>query len=284
MKGFLIMRLLFLCSFLASFVFVASAAHAQRATASAPANRANITQTKKLSVEQKAPALVRRNNQRRNIQRDDDFVSAAAQSPAQLLDMIMKMNRIDPQQNPKYSSAKDVLRRNLISGKNKVLGDVRDLVLAKEGGINAISVVLDRLHKRNVIALGYADMGTRSTSGGYKITYSKDQMEELYPTFLANIATAAGTDDEAYSLARIQKAGLYTDAGQKIGMVRDVLFTDEGDRAVGLYVEITAGVVRSKSLAIPFSAARFEEKGMMLSAVLSEEQAGTISDYIKTVD
>lgn len=191
------------------------------------------------------------------------FNTAVAQS-TDYMASLEKLNRINsyrPEQSPRHERSREIFSDRVLDRTNKVVGEVRDLILTRNGSIAHLDVEFDRLRlTTDRLVVNYPQLGIRPVSNGYKMSYTDDQIIELVPELLANIETAAGEDSDSYSLKKIIGSRVRAKDGRKLGKVEDVLFDSLGGRAEFLLVEMTQRSVRGELVAIPFSEARYGKK------------------------
>ncbi len=193
---------------------------------------------------------------------------------------IAALNRIDPLQNPQYEQITDVLKRRMLDRKSKVVGSIRDLVLKDSGSIAYIDVDFDRMKLGRPVFVNYGTFNVRAVSNGYAMTFDSKEIEELYPTLLADIETAAG-DDAALSLKKMKGLEVWTASGRKIGTVSDVLFGAEGQRAELLYVSLTTGNLRGKGVGIPFGKADYDQSSSHRRVIVPDDFAEAMINFAK---
>lgn len=188
-----------------------------------------------------------------------------------------EMNRIQPLQNPEYERTDRILGRRILDRKNKVVGQVHDVLLTRYGNISSLAVDFDRLRLREEVYLSYSDTQIRPASNGYVLGFDSAQIKALYPELLANIETAAGNSD-IFSVHKIVGADVKAQDGRTLGIVDQVLFGGNGSRAEALYVSLN-GMSRGKGVAIPFGSARMAYKEGQVSIMVSDD----IADSMMTV-
>ena len=203
----------------------------------------------------------------------------AAQEYNTTLEAINQMNDIKPLQNPGYERADEILKRRVLDQKNKVVGDIRDIVVKENGSIDQLRVDFNRLNLGNEVFVDYRDLNARPTSNGYTIGFSSDQIKTLYPEFLANIDTAAGDDAETFSLRKMLGSPVVALDGRKLGVIEDVLFSSNGARAEALYVSMQISNLRGRSIAIPIGMAKMENTSIGQRFVVRDDQADAMVDY-----
>jgi sporulation protein YlmC with PRC-barrel domain len=201
---------------------------------------------------------------------------AAGETDLGMLETLSELNRIQPLQNPAYTRLAKIEERNLLDRKNRVVGQVKDVIIGDRGQISSLNVEFDRLRMRDTVFLNYADMNIRPSSNGYILTYDKDQIEDLYPSFLSSMESAAGTDSDVFSAKKLPGAMVETADGRRLGIVEDVLFANEGARVEALFVNIKMGVLRGKTIAIPYSMGKFQQTGTGRFVKVSNADADTV--------
>ncbi|MDB2683135.1 PRC-barrel domain-containing protein [Alphaproteobacteria bacterium] len=204
--------------------------------------------------------------------------AAQAQNYGQTFEQIRELNIGNPTNNRRFDRVDQIMKRKIQDRKTHVVGTLKDVIISSRGYVESIEVEFDRLHKTGSVNLDYADSGIKSSPAAYMISlYSDDEIEELYPSLLANIQTAAGGED-SFSAKKIIGATVRTDSGRTIGKVDDVLFDNSGDRARALYVKLGS---RGEGVAIPFTIAKFDFSDSSKNIEISEEQAKAIDDFVR---
>lgn len=197
---------------------------------------------------------------------------------------IEKYNNIKPLQNPRYERSSKILKRRIIDGKNKTVGNVKDIIFDKRNGrVRTLYIEFDRLNLQKAVYLDYDKMDIRSFSTGYRINFGKDEIKTLYPVLLSNIEPASGNIKDApdISLGRILGSKLVSSTGKKLGNVEDVLFNDKGKYVRSIYLNINHRTVHNKGVAMPLSILSFEENNGRIKTVIDEAYVETIVSMAK---
>jgi len=202
------------------------------------------------------------------------------QAQVSFLGDLAVLNRVKPQQNPKYERARDILDRRVLDRRSRVIGEVRDVVVDRGGTVSSLLVVFNRLHLKQEVFLNYNDLSVKGGYDDYELALLREDVRDMYPQLLANIETAAG-DDDLLSLRNVKGTWLYNAHGKKLGRITDVLFSSDGRRAEAIYAEIDYGSLRDVGVAIPFNAAMFREKRGRLQAVLGPQESTQLVDFAK---
>lgn len=203
---------------------------------------------------------------------------ADAASYSRVFEMISELNDSDPLQDPGYERSADVLDRRVLDSKNKVVGEVKDIILGSNGNISSLNVDFNRLRLGQQVYLNYRDMRIGTRNNGYELGIEDDQIEAMYPELLANIETAAGAEN-TYSVRKIIGANLKDEKGNNIGKVQDVLFDSRGKRAVALFVSMKLLSAGNRGMAVPFGTAKYDHFPKDRSIVVSDAQAKAMKDY-----
>ncbi len=190
------------------------------------------------------------------------------------------LNRIKPLQNPRYESAQDVLGGRVLDSTNKVVGELHDVLIGREGGIASLLVSFDRLRLGTDVYLNYVSLGIQNVTNGYRLGFNDDEINEIYPELLANIESAAG-DDDMYSLKDILNKPVKTDDNRTIGSVETVFFDKEEDFVRSVYLHIKYQNIREHGVAIPLSALDIKNTNGRLSVTIDHDMADQIFDYIQ---
>lgn len=203
-----------------------------------------------------------------------------AQSYAAELAEISQFNVIDRYRHPDFERSADMLERNVLDSKNRIIGEVRNIILTRDGNVASIGVEFDRLRLRQEVSLDVLDLDIRSVSGGYRLAFRDDQVEEIYPDLLANIDTAAGSEN-LHSVKSIIGIALVAEDGRILGRVKDVIFHGQGRRAEALYVDLQMrGLRNDDPVNIPYSSAQVQERDGRLAAVISNAYADALVKYL----
>lgn len=203
---------------------------------------------------------------------------ASAQEFSKTLKTVSDYNRVQPLQNPELVRTEKILTRRVADNKSKVIGEVQDVVIARNGSIRSLKVDFNRLHLGAPVYLNYSTLDIEPVGNTYRVGFADDEIEQAYPGLLAEMETAAGGDDDL-SLRNIQGVPVQAFDGRDVGTVKDVLFASEGNRAEALYVTLASGPARGKGIAIPIKAATFGESGQKITAVISNELANAMFDF-----
>ncbi len=202
---------------------------------------------------------------------------------AQFEAKINKINRLKPLQNPRYELSKDILARSIVSRQNRVVGDVHDVLIDLNGGtVTTLLTDFDRLHLRQPVFLNYEAMNIAPTNDGYKLEFTEDSLEELYPSLLANIKTASGSEGNIFSLTSILGRDVLTSDHLKIGKIQDVLFDQTGTAVKSAYLNIDYKTIHDEGVAIPFESLSFKKHhdGRAV-AIISKAHADAVINFIR---
>lgn len=204
---------------------------------------------------------------------------AAAQGYNDSARTISDFNRVKPLQNFQYEKSRDTLSRRVLDRKNKVIGELQDVIVNRNGRVNALQVEFDRLSLRTPVYVGYTDMKIESWSNAYIVGYTDEEVASFYPDLLAKIETAAGGESENISLRSALSAPLIDSDGRNLGFVQDVLFDSDGERAQAVYASLNIGVLRNAGVAAPFDDVSFKAMDGKMTAVISKELADAMIDF-----
>lgn len=193
-------------------------------------------------------------------------------------------NHIQPLQNPLWQRSTDILKDNITDSKNKVLGEVEDVLIGSNGAIEYVQADLDRMRIGSQVPLNYSQLAMSATSRGYAIGFDENQIEELYPQLLANIDTAAGGEMGLISVSQLVGSDVRTANNQKIGKVEEVMFSQTGTSVEALVIRVRYRSVGGESVAIPFSDAVYMPDGSRYTVLLDEEKVGSIVSYARAND
>lgn len=205
-------------------------------------------------------------------------------SYSNFLQRLSQANRMQPLQNPEYTRGTQVLGWRILDRTNKVIGEVDDVILSDRGALTSVAVDFNRLRLGAPVYLNASEVPLRPSGNGYVMGMNYSQVENLYPSLLADIETASGIDDENFSAKKLIGAQVISDDGRSLGRVEDVLFTGRGTRAAALYVGMGYGNARGKALAVPFDLVRYSARGGALKVSLGDDQADALVDFFSRKD
>lgn len=196
---------------------------------------------------------------------------------------VSELNRIKPLQNPQYQKAEDTLSRRILDRKNKVIGNLKDIIVGGNGGVNALNVEFDRLRLTTPVTVNYNNLKMKSSSNGYAVGFTDEEVAGFYPNLLAQVETAAGADaNDNLSIRKIIGAEIYALDGRRIGAVENVLFDVRGERAQLLYVKLSANQLSSDGVAIPFDDASYGSDAVgRTKLTIGDSLANAMIDYAK---
>lgn len=202
------------------------------------------------------------------------FAVTASYSPH--AEALAELNRIKPLQNPRYDTSKEILNRRILDRKNKVVGEVRDVILNDNGSISFLNIDFDRLNLAQSVPVNYGALKMEPVTDGYGMTFDSKEITDIYPTFLANIESAAGEED-VFALSKMNGMEVWNESGRRIGRVSDVLFAGNGARAEALYVAMDGGSFSGRAIAIPFSAPDFTQAATQRRLIVADEMADAMT-------
>ncbi len=207
--------------------------------------------------------------------------SALAQETARSLERLSDLNRINPLQNPEYVRSDDILNRKIIDRKNKVIGQVKDITLRNNGTIDTIATDFDRLRLGNTVYLDFRQMSIRPVTDAYSLAMDAEEVADFYPQLLANIATASGEEDGAFSSKKIIGANIYAQDGRNLGHIHQILFGSNGSIASALLVEVNIGTTRGDYVALPFRMTELSLQNGKLQGVITNDLADAMIEVAK---
>ncbi|MCB1722042.1 MAG: PRC-barrel domain-containing protein [Rhodospirillales bacterium] len=176
-----------------------------------------------------------------------------------------KIEKSRPLRSSRYISSKAVISDRVLDKTNRVIGEIRDVVLDRNGAISYLNIDFNRLRLgTGPILVDYDEMGLRPASNGYKMGYTDDDIRARLPQILSNIESASGQETDTYSIKNLVGHTLYSADGRKLGAIEDILFDHGGYRAELLYVALSHKSAHGKSLAIPFREAYYKTEKLIL--------------------
>ncbi|MFP4313119.1 MAG: PRC-barrel domain-containing protein [Alphaproteobacteria bacterium] len=201
-----------------------------------------------------------------------------AQGLNPFLEVLNDYNEIKPKQNPHWERSSETMKSRILDNKNKVIGELNDIILTPSGAIAFLNVELDRLQLGDVF-LNYNEMAINASARSYALGYEDDQIEEFYPQLLANIETAAGDDNDRIGVDNLIGSDVTDESGRRIAKVEEVMFSDSGQRAEALLLRVNYKSVRGENVAIPFSSFEYIQDGSRFDVRITQEQADTVLQF-----
>lgn len=201
---------------------------------------------------------------------------------SQMFQKISDINKIQPMQNPGFERGSKILRWNILDSRSRVVGEIKDIALSDAGNVETLQVAFNRMQKETPINLSYREQGIRPASRGYIANFAADELETLYPTFLAGIDTAAGDTSDQVNLSRMIGTKVSAEDGRTIGVVEEVLFSGKGERAEALLIDIKTGTLRGDKVAVPFSYVKFSQGILAFQGKMSTDATDAFLNYAET--
>lgn len=196
--------------------------------------------------------------------------AVSTEKKASFKEQISSLNRLKPLQNPQNQRAAEVLSYRIIDRENKIIGQVEDIVLNKDGAVDQLVVDLDRLRVKEPVSLGYQEFNFKKSSNGYQLSMSKDEIMAQSDQLLAKIETAAGEDVSGIHLKEVLGKPVLNDRNRKIGDISEVLFDTEGKQVQAFLLKVKYRSAKN-DIAVPFSAIVFDRKDGNLRATMGRE-------------
>jgi sporulation protein YlmC with PRC-barrel domain len=207
--------------------------------------------------------------------------SARSLDEVKLLEQLTTLNRYPPLRSSEFDLSSQVLGRRIIDRKNKVVGQIKDVIINSNGGVEMFLVEFDRLKVSGAVYMDANELKVGDFTKRYSIDMNDEELVTMFPTLLANTATAAGDATEMQSVGKVVGAEVISDDGRRLGTVENVLFDNSGKKARGLYVNFTHSAMGSNSFAIPFSMVSFAEKTGKTVIVVDPAEADLLVEFIK---
>lgn len=193
---------------------------------------------------------------------------------------LSELNRISPLQNPAYESSQDILDRRILSSANKVMGEVQDVLLTKDGDVSFLLVSFDRLRLGAAVYLDYAKLEIQNVSNGYRLGFDEDEMVQLYPDLPKDIKTLSGVEN-LHGLNTLLDQLVVTSDHKTIGTVQTLLFDDGGDYVRSVYLNIRFNNIRDYGIAVPLSALVITPTKGALNVRIDQKYADQVVAFIK---
>lgn len=185
------------------------------------------------------------------------------------------MNRMNPLQHPNMENYDEIAERNIMDSENRVIGEVRNIVVTPAGDVASVEAELDRLRLNSNLYLNFNDMDIQGANNGYRVGFEGGQIEEMFPMLLANIETAAGGSGD-FAVPSVIGQRVTAEDGRSVGTVENVLFDDLGTRAEALYIAVKASGLRGTGIAVPFGSVRYFTRGNVTEVSVTKAQADAI--------
>lgn len=171
---------------------------------------------------------------------------------------LIEYNKNKPLQNPKFTNTKDILDRRIADNQNKIVGEVKDIIIAQGGKVAFVQGVFNRLHLQGEVLLNYADMQIGYTEDGYSLGFKAEEIKEIHGELPKELS--ADKAQKQVSLKDIKGKRVKTKKGDQIGEIEQVLFSEDGSEALAAYVIVDYGPVKNVEMAVPFEALTFSQK------------------------
>ncbi len=193
--------------------------------------------------------------------------------------ILSEMNRIKPLQNPGYEKSEEIYKYNILDSANKSIGELKDVLVSKNGDVSSVLVSFDKLRLTQSVYLNFDRFDIGGVTTGYRLGFRENEIAGLYPTLLAGIETAGEGDKTA--LSSILNRPVVTNKGARIGKVTQGLFNKNASRLVALYVEVTYSTLRNDPIAIPLKETNFVKRGSGLDVMVDQSYADLMINYIR---
>ncbi len=164
---------------------------------------------------------------------------------------------------------------------NKVIGDLEDIAVAKQGAIRALQVDLNGLQLGPDVFYGFDALGIQPVQNGFVMNVESEKMDEATPQLLAGIETASGPESDMMSIQNLKNSDVVFAGGERLGKVEEIMFDDHGaGRAEALVIRVNYKSVGGYSIAIPFNAPEYNStSGNRYEVELSQAQADAILEF-----
>lgn len=201
---------------------------------------------------------------------------------SRVLEKLAALNRLPPLRSSEFDLGREVIGRKIIDRKNKVVGEIKDVIIDSNGNVGTYLVSFDRLKiggQGVYISAGELKMGDFTKR--YTINMNDAELEAVLPTMLANTQSAAGPESGLQSIRRLTDADVLVEDGRRLGKVQNILFAENGKKARGLYVAFTHSAIGQKQAAVPFSMVSFAEKDGKPVIMMDKASAAALIDFTK---
>ena len=202
-------------------------------------------------------------------------LSAHAQEPAYMgyLEELSQINATSPEQSPRHEHGREILSDRVLDRKNRVIGEIHDVILNVDGSLSMLDVEFDRLKigKDHILA-DYGLLQMEPAGNGYKTGFDKAQIEDMFPELLSSSKQARRIFGRP-SIKSLAGASVKTGANKNLGRVIDILFDHLGGQALYLYVSMDYAGHRGKALAIPFEKVTYASRGKTIEVFVNDDLA-----------
>lgn len=195
------------------------------------------------------------------------------------LRIITDMNKMPSMQNPNYERSEKILSRRVQDNKDRVVGEVRDVIFQPNGGLRSVKVEFNRLNLPQPVYINYREVNMKTSGRSYQIGLEDDQISPLYSQLLADIETAGGEGSEDFSLSKTLNVPVTTGNGTIVGKISDVLFSAQGDRVEAFAIRMADGVLNGEIVAVPVSSVKLTNGASNVTAQVSDNVAKTMTEF-----
>ncbi|MCD8496634.1 MAG: PRC-barrel domain-containing protein [Alphaproteobacteria bacterium] len=208
-------------------------------------------------------------------------VATAAETDPEFAFKLGEYNRVNPKQSELFTRASRVMSGDLYDANNKAVGDIDDVLIAREGNIYGVQTSLDRIIPGGPsLTLSFSVMDMNAVTGGYRMNQTAKDLEAAYPNLFASIETASGPDSGVLSVRSLINADVKAENGVKIGKVEDVIFESDSSRVHSLMVRVNYKTIRGKSVAVPIDAPKYTEGSYgRPDVILTNVEADTLLEF-----
>lgn len=196
-------------------------------------------------------------------------------------DALSDMNSMPALQRPSFKQGGDILADNILDSKSRVIGEIDDVIVSSDGSVYSVAAEFDRLALRQSVFMRFDSLQMKGISNGYRIGFDREQIEDIYPTLLADIETAAGSDASQFSLSSFEGGRLKSESGRSIGDISEVLFDEFGERAQAVFVTSKFRGLKGETVAVPFDQGRFESRGSKTDVILDNKSSDILIQFLR---
>ncbi len=196
-------------------------------------------------------------------------------------EVLSDMNSMPALQRPFFKQGGDILADNILDSKSRVIGEIDEVVVNNDGSVYSVAAELDRLALRQSVFMRFSQLQMKGISNGYRLGFDREQIEDIYPTLLADIETAAGEDASQFSLSSFQGARLKNESNRVIGDITEVLFDEFGENAQAFYVSAKYRGISGQTFAVPFDQGRFESRGSKTDVILDNKSSDILIQFLR---
>jgi len=178
----------------------------------------------------------------------------AQDSEAQYMNQLQLLNQTPIARSPLHKTDQDMFSMRVIDKNRQLVGKVADIAFDESGAMVKLVSDINRIGRRESIVRNDAfEVIFHEDISAFEIplVLSPGDVRDISPEALAAIAPAAG-GGSVYSLKAMLGADVRSRDGRWVGIVKNVIFDEQGQAIRALLVEDVPRARRYKDIALPF--------------------------------